>query len=66
MIRQKVKEIDILIRRDIFYMLHCILFTIEKLTPWPPLLRIEGENHLLLKICIINKITNALGVPLSY
>jgi hypothetical protein len=26
---------------------------------------IEGENHMLLKIRIINKITNVLVVPLS-
>jgi hypothetical protein len=33
--RQKINENEILVRRGIFYMLHCLLFTIEALTPRP-------------------------------
>jgi hypothetical protein len=44
-------------------MLHCVLFTIERTHPLPPLLKIEGETNLFLKTSIISKIANVLDAP---
>jgi hypothetical protein len=39
---QKVKENDIFKAESLLYMLHCVSPDNKKLTPWPPLLKIEG------------------------
>jgi hypothetical protein len=61
MMRQKVKENRICIAKSLLYVLHCVSLDNKKLTPWPPLLKIEGENHLFLKISIFNIITDPLA-----